>query len=354
MDDLRNLLKKLLTTPGLSGYEAPIRALIEAIWQPLTNEIQTSPLGSVQALKRGQLAEPRPSVLLAAHMDSIGLMVTGITDGFLRITNVGGIDPRVLPGQTVTIHSRQRLPGLVVLPPVPLLPEEFAASPPPLEYLLVDTGLHSKTVEQQVNVGDLITIDLPPTELSDDVLVGHPLDNRASIAALTSCLWELRSRQLLWDMWAVATIQEEETYGGAHTSAFQLRPTIAVVIDVTFGSSPGSPAHKTYPIQKGITLGWGPNIHPKLHKIFKELAGRLEIPHKDEVMPHHSGTDAFAIQVAAEGIPTMVVSIPLRYMHTPVEMVSLKDIIRTGRLLAEFVVSLDENFSEKLRWAEHD
>ena len=353
MEELRALLKSLLTTPGLSGYESPIRTLIETTWRPITDEIRTSKLGSVHGLKRGTLPEPRPSALLAAHMDSIGLMVTGITDGLLRITEVGGIDPRVLPGQTVTVHGRKKLAGLVVLPPSNLLPEEFDSQTPPLEYLLVDTGLESRAVEREVSIGDLISIDLPPTELSDDLLVGHPLDNRASVAALTSCLWELRFRQTHWDVWAVTTVQEEETFGGAYTSAFQIRPTLAVAIDVTFGSSPGSPSHKTYPITKGITLGWGPNIHPKLHKIFKDLADRLEIPNQEEVMPRHSGTDAFALQVAAEGVPTMIVSIPLRYMHTPVEMVSLKDIARAGRLLAEFVASLDEKFIEKIGWEEH-
>jgi putative aminopeptidase FrvX len=123
-----------------------------------------------------------------------------------------------------------------------------------------------------------------------------------------------------------------------------------VAIDVTFGSGPGSPGHKTFPLGMGVTLGWGPNIHPALFQAFKELAERLEIPYKMEAMPRHSGTDAYALQVAAEGLPTMVVSIPLRYMHTPVEMVSMKDIRRAGRLLAEFAAQLDDEFMNKLAW----
>jgi len=122
------------------------------------------------------------------------------------------------------------------------------------------------------------------------------------------------------------------------------------VVDVTFASSPGSPSHKTYPFGKGLTIGWGPNVHPHLFETMKELADRLEIPYRVEVMPHHSGTDAYGIQIVAEGIPGIVIGIPLRYMHTPVEMVMLKDITRAGRLLAEFVAGLPADFMEKMIW----
>lgn len=351
---LRTFLIDLISTSGLSGHETPIRDLIKEAWQPLTDEISTSRLGSLHALKKGHLStentETAPSLLLAAHMDAIGLMVTGITDGLLQITEIGGLDPRVLPGQLVTVHGRENLSGVIVQPPAHLIPASVGRKPVPLEYLLVDTGQHADKVDSLVRVGDLVSFSQPALELGENILAGHSLDNRASVAALTHCLQELVGRQLVWDLWAVATAQEEETLGGAQTSAFQLRPTLAVAIDVTFGSSPGSPEHLTFPIGEGPTLGWGPNIHPALHKAFKELADQLEIPTALEALPRHSGTDAIALQVAAEGIPTMVISIPLRYMHTPVEMVSLKDITRTGRLLAEFAAQLDESFMDKISW----
>jgi tetrahedral aminopeptidase len=350
MTELQPFLKTLISAPGLSGHETPIRKLIEAEWQPLSDQINISRLGSLQALKRGTGVEPRNSLLLAAHMDAIGLMVTGIADGFLRTTQIGGIDPRVLPGQIVTVHGRQDLPGVIVQPPPHQMPSEYAKSPVPLQHLLIDVGLNAHQVGRLVRIGDLVSFAQPPLDLSSDILAGHSLDNRASVAAVTHCLELLQNRTLDWDVWAVATAQEEETLGGAATSAFGLRPTLAVAIDVTFGASPGSPGHKTFPIGKGITLGWGPNIHPALYKAFKELAERLEIPYKMEVMPRSSGTDAMALQIAAEGVPAMVVSIPLRYMHTPVEMVSLKDIQRTGRLLAEFATNLDDTFLQQLIW----
>jgi endoglucanase len=239
---------------------------------------------------------------------------------------------------------------MIVQPPSHLLPPEIGSDPVPLEYLLVDVGLLPRQVERLVRVGDLVSFAQPPLELSENYLAGHSLDNRASVAALTYCLLELKGRPLNWDLWAVATTQEEVTVGGALTSAYHLRPTLAVAIDVTFASSPGSPSHQSFPFGKGPTLGWGPTIHPALQKAFKDLAERLEIPYKLEPLPHRSGTDADALQIAAEGIPTMVLGIPLRYMHTPVEMVAIKDITRTGRLLAEFAAVLDGNFLDKLVW----
>jgi endoglucanase len=348
MTDLLPLLKSLLTAPGLSGHEAPIREIIESAWHPLTDELSVSRLGSLHGLKNGVGPKPRPTILIASHMDAIGLMVTSIQDGFLRVTEVGGLDARVLPGQLVTVHGRRDLPGVIVQPPAHVLPSGAQDGPVPIKYLLVDTGMRPRQVQRQVRIGDLISFSQEPVQLQGDTLAGRSLDNRASVAALTLCLEELQTRKHAWDVWAVATSQEEVTMGGARTSAFQLRPDLAVAVDVTWGKSPNTPEHKTFPLGKGLTLGWGPNIHPGLHKSFIKVADQFEIPYAAEVMPRHSGTDAFALQVAAEGIPTMVVSIPLRYMHTPVEVVALKDIKRTSHLLSEFITQLDIDYMDKL------
>ncbi|MBK5107220.1 MAG: M20/M25/M40 family metallo-hydrolase [Anaerolineales bacterium] len=348
MTELLPLLKTLCAAPGLSGYESPVREILEDTWGPLTDELSVSRLGSLHGLKRGTAPEPRPSILLAAHMDAIGLMVTSIVNGLMRVTEIGGLDARVLPGQLVTVHGRQDLPGIIVQPPAHLLPEDAQNGPVPIKYLLVDVGLRPRQVNQQVRTGDLISFAQEPTEMAGETLVGRSLDNRASVAALTLCLEELQSRVHTWDVWTVATTQEEETMGGARTSAFRLRPDLAIAVDVTWGKSPGSPDHLTFPLGKGPTLGWGPNIHPGLHQSVKKTAERMEVPFVLEAMPRHSGTDAFAMQVAAYGIPTMVVSIPLRYMHTPVEVVALKDIQRTARLLAEFISRLDIDYMKNL------
>ena len=328
--------------------------LITEKWRPLVDEVSLSRVGSLHGLKRGTGKSPRPSLMIAAHMDAIGMRVSKIVDGFLHITNVGGIDVRVLPGAEVTIHasrSNEELTGVVVLPPARFLPESVGDKIL-IEHLLVDTGLLPRDVATRVYVGDLVSFANPPLELAGDVLSGHTIDNRASIAALTLCLEELQSKPHIWDVWAVATVQEEITYLGAYTSSFALRPEMAIVVDGTFAKGPGANGWQTSAMGKGVGLCVGPNMHPFLHKKLRELAERLEIPWFLDVTPRDSGTDAFAIQVTAEGIPTALVEFPIRYMHTPVESVLLKDIQRAGRLLAEFVTSLEENFFETIVWDE--
>ncbi len=352
MIELSPFLKSLISQAGLSANEAPIRAVIAEAWRPLVDELTTSRLGSLHGLRRGVGPDPRPRLLLSAHMDAIGMMVTGINSGLLRFTQIGGVDARILPGQIVTVHGRTDLPGVVVQPSDRLLPVSAREKPVAMEYLWVDTGLLPEEVAHQVRVGDLVSFAQPPIDLTGDTLAGHSLDNRASVAAVTLCLQELQHMAHAWDVWAVASVQEETTFGGAFTSPFEIRPDLAVAIDVTFAKGPGVSDYRGYPLGKGPTLGWGPNIHPALYKTFNELADKLDIPHTMEAMPRHSGTDGFAMQVVAEGIPTMVVSIPLRYMHTPVEVVSLKDISRTGHLLAEFIARLEPDFVQKIHWDE--
>jgi endoglucanase len=274
-------------------------------------------------------------------------------DGFLHISKVGGIDVRVLPGAEVTVHasrSNEELPGVIALRPARFLPESVADKVPGIEHLLVDTGLLPREVTRKVCVGDLVSFANPPLELAGDVISGHTMDNRSSIAALTLCLAELRNTPHVWDVWAVATVQEEVSFLGAYSSAFALRPQMAVVVDGAFAKGPGASGWQTFGMGKGVGLCLGPNMHPFLHKRLKELAERLEIPWFLDVTPADSGTDAFAIQVTAEGIPTALVEFPIRYMHMPVESVALKDIQRTGRLLAEFIASLEADFVEKIVW----
>jgi len=352
MNDFLPFLKKMISAPGLSGFEGPIREIVQEAWEPLTDELSVSKIGSLHGLKKGQGPEPRKRVLISTHMDAIGMMVTGIEEGLMRITQIGGIDHRILPGQPVIVHGREQLPGQVVQPPAHLLPEAAGSGPVKMPYLLVDVGLRPAEVVEKVRVGDLVSYAQEPLELTGEALAGHTLDNRVSVAAATICLEELQNRLHDWDVWAVASVQEEETLGGAQTSPFEIRPDIAIVVDVCFAKGPGASDWRNLPFGGGVGLGWGPNIHPALYKAFEEKAKALEIPYSRDLMPKMSGTDAMAVQVVAEGIPTAVLGIPLRYMHTPVEMVSLKDVRRVGRLMAEFIADLKPDAMDKINWEE--
>jgi putative aminopeptidase FrvX len=348
MNNKTEHLISMLGVSGLSGFEDPIRQLIEKTWQPLTDEISVSNLGSLHALRKGSGAEPRKSILVATHMDAIGLIVTDIKDGLMHVTEIGGIDARVLPGQLVMVHSTEELPGVVVQPPAHTLPETAQSGPVPLKHLLVDTGLTPAQVNDKVKIGDLVSFNSEPVEMEGSYIAGHSLDNRASVAVLTECLKVLQKRKHSWDVWAVATAQEEETLGGAQTSGFAIQPTLGVVIDVTFARGPGTADHQAFEMDKGPTLDWGPNTHPKLYKQFVDLAKEIEVPMQQTAYPRMSGTDAITLQIAGNGIPTMLLGIPLRYMHTPVEMVQFKDIQRAGRLLAEFITNLDDDFMQRI------
>ena len=343
MNDVSPFLKQLISLPGLSGYEGPVRELIADKWRPLVDELSVSKLGSLHGVRYASPKTNAPSILFAAHMDAIGLMVTGITDGFLRVTRIGGIDPRILPGQPVQVHGRRDLPGIAVLWPDRLLNASHKSKPPVLERILVDVGLPVDEVNQLVRVGDLISFASLPIELTGHALAGHSLDNRASIAALTLCLEELRKVNLEWNLWMVATVQEELNLAGAFTSPFSLDPDIAVAVDVTFAKGPGANDYRSFPLDKGPTIGIGANIHPYLFKTFKAVAEECEIPFAIEAAPKNSGTDAMGLQISKGGIPSAVISIPLRYMHTPVEEIVITDIQRTGHLLAAFIQQLGPN-----------
>jgi endoglucanase len=352
MIDLTEMLKEMLSAPGLSGYEDPIREIITRAWEPLTDELAVSKIGSLHGLKQGSGDATRKRVLISAHMDAIGMMVTQIDHGFLRFTGIGGIDHRILPGQPVIIHGREDLPGLVVQPPSHLLTKDVGDGPVEMKFLLVDVGLRPADVNEKVRVGDVISFAQEPLELTGDALAGHTLDNRVSVAATTLCLEALQNRHHDWDVWAVASAQEEVTLGGALTSPFDIRPDIAIVIDVCFAEGTGANDWRSLPFGKGVGIGYGPNIHPALYDAFEKKAKALEIPYNRDLMPTMSGTDAMGVQIVAEGIPCAVLGIPLRYMHTPVETVSLKDVRRAGRLMAEFIADLTPDMLDTIKWEE--
>ena len=350
--DLLTHLKELCEVAGLSAYESSVRDVIRAAWEPLADEVRVDKFGSLWAIKTGVGRAPRHKAMLAAHMDAIGLMVTQVDGAFLRVTEVGGIDARVMPGQPVRVHASgasQSLPAIVGSRPPHLLSNAEREKATPLEELFVDPGLPGEEVARLVRVGDLISFGQPPFVMQGELLVAKSLDNRASIAAVTACLEALQHRRHEWDIVAVASAQEEENLGGARTTAFSVQPDLAVVLDVTWATGPGVPEHRAFPLGDGPTIALGPNIHPKLHRALVAAAEKAEIAHHIEVIPLHSGTDAYAIQVTRSGIPAAVIGIPLRNMHTPVEIVSIKDIARAGRLLAEFLEHLDDKFPDSLR-----
>ncbi len=346
--DLQEHLIALCNAPGVSGYEHPVREQIAAAWEPLADSLSVDALGNLIAAVEGRGPAPRPRILITAHMDEIGLMVTGFQDGFVRFTEVGGIDVRVLPGQPVIIHGTEPTPGIVASRPPHVLSAADRKRHLPLTRLLIDTGLPPREVARRVQVGDVITFDQPAIALNNGLVTGKALDNRASVACLTRLLELLRHRTQAWDVRVAATVQEEVGLKGGATAAWGLAPDLAIVVDTTWGLGVGVAEDKGFKLGDGPTLMIGPDAHPGLFHAIRQTAGDLDIRITPEVAPGASGTEAHAVHLSRDGIPTAILSIPIRNMHTPVEIAAVKDIERTARLIAGYIATLDDGTLDAL------
>lgn len=337
------VIKTLTNATGLSGYEAQIRNLLKAQFAPLCDEVRISKVGSLHAIKRGAGAADakRRTLMLAAHADEIGLIVTGVHQGFLRIARVGGSDPRILLGQRVLAHPAkgEPLPGIIASRPPHVLPANKRNNVVPLDELFIDVGLTAAQAQRTFQVGDLVSFDVQTVSLKGDLLTGKALDNRVSVAAMLVCLSELQQMKHSWDVVAVSTVGEETSMRGARTSTYALEPDAAIAIDVTFA------AQNDYPsgieLGKGPVITIGPNYHPAMTKRLMELAKRMDMSYQVEA-EIGGGTDAWAIQVSQAGVPVSLLGVPLRYMHSPVEVVHVKDVERIGRLMAQYAAELTD------------
>ena len=349
MLDLLAHLKTLCELDGPSGYEAPIRDAVRAAWEPYADSFEDGRLGDLIAYKRGSGPEPRRKIFLCAHMDEIGLIVKSIDRGFLRVTTLGGIDARTLPGKAVRVHGRRVLPGVVALPS--LDERTDPALYPVFNQLWIDLGLPEEEVRALVRPGDMIALDVPLVELAGGRVAAKALDDRSCIAVLTGVLEALQGRAHTWDVIAVASTQEEVGVGGAALAAYQTAPDLAIALDVTFGLQAGVTAQMGgHALAGAVPVSLGANFHPALYDALLEAAARVEIATVPDPLPMHSGTDAWPIQIAHGGIPTALVNLPIRNMHTSVETVDLLDIRRLVRLLAEFISGLTPDFLDRMKW----
>ncbi len=334
-------LTRLCVLSGPSGFEESVAKAAAELLRPLVDEVYTTRLGSVVGARRcGR--ENAQKLLLDAHLDEIGLIVTGHEEGFLRFAPLGGVDPRMLPDQEVVLLTDPPVHGVVAcLPPHVQTADDMDKSLP-IKDLYIDVGLSQEEAEQRVPVGTPATYRGGCTPLGEDLLRGKALDDRAGFAVLLDVLERLKDTPLDVDLYVLGSTQEETHSTGAITAAYEIAPQLCVAVDVTHGDSPDASKHETFPLGKGPVIGVGPNCARSLSGRLKELAKELEIPVQIEVMSGSSGTNAWPIQVSREGVATAVLSIPERYMHTPLEVVSMRDLEDTARLLAAFVRAIKE------------
>jgi endoglucanase len=345
------LIKRLSMAVGVTGYTGPNRVqdVVAAELGPYVDEVVRDRLGSVTGIKRGEQTpaeeQKRRRLMLAAHVDEIGAVVTSIDKDFLRFNRVGGLYSRVLMGQEVMVHGRRDLPGLIgSIPPHFQSPGE-RDDKINIEEMHVDVGLPPAEVAELVQVGDLISFARTPDELLNGLLSGKAMDNRASIAAMILCLQELQKLRHQWDVYAAATADEEwSSYLGATTQAYTIRPDAALVLDLTFADLPDV----SVKLNEGPVITRGPSNHPVIRERLVKLCQELELKYQTDVVTSGLGTDAYAVEISREGIPTLLISIPSRYMHSPVETIHPRDVERTSRLMAHFIAGLDEAFVEEL------
>ncbi len=349
-DKLISILESLTGAAGVSGDEQEPAKIAAGYLEPYVTRLHRDSFGNLIGFKEGAGGQEAPSLLIAAHIDEIGAMVTSIEQGFVRFAAVGGLDPRTLPGQAVEIHGRSRCKGVIGARPPHLLTKRERKQELKIEDMFIDLGLDQEQACRLVRIGDYISLDQPLLALaSGDCLSGKALDNRSGVVALLICAAELAEIRHFCQVFFVATAQEEVGVRGAITASYGLAPDLAVAVDVTHGLSPGVNEEDGFELGGGPVVGIGPNFHPLLVERFKALAREYRLPYQVEPVPGPASTDSRAIQISREGIPVALLSIPLRYMHSTVETLNLDDLLLTGRLLSYFARSIDLSLVEGLK-----
>ena len=338
------LLDKLLRAPSPSGYEGPA----SQIWRDAAGfaELTTDRIGSSIAQVAG--SGEKPLVAVVGHIDEIGLAITHVDEkGFIWFTPIGGWDPQILVGQRVTVQTRDgAVPGVIGRKPVHRIKDEQKKVAVELEGLHIDIGAADQDEALKlVRIGDPVVIDAEPLELAGGRVVSRSMDNRLGCYVALEVARRCNERGgHAASVAGVAAVQEEIGINGARTSAYLLEPEIAVVVDVTHATDPPGIEEKesgSHALGSGPVIGRGSTLSPKLFELLSETAEREKIDHTIEASGRWTATDADAYQVSRAGIPTALVAIPLRYMHSPVEMVDLADVEAVVELLVAFVTSLD-------------
>ena len=337
--EIQEILQSLCALPGPSGFTAPVAMRAKELLAPLTDEVTVDRLGNVVAWRRcGKPGAKR--LLLDAHLDEIGFIITGYDGDFLRFSAIGGVDPRMLPAQELMILTEPPRYGVVAVKPPHVLKEDEGERALALEDLRIDAGLPAEKLAAAIPIGTPVVYDQGCAALDGGRVCGKALDDRSCFAALVRTLELLDGEALDVDVVILGSNFEETGGEGAAAAAHALAPDYAVAVDVTFGIQPGVDADKAFPLGGGPVIGVGPNMARWMTRRMQDLARDLSMETQLEVMAGSTGTNGWEIQIAREGIATQVLSLPLRYMHTPGEVIDCGDVEQTARLLAEFVRSL--------------
>lgn len=331
---MRQALERLCTCTAPSGFEGPAAAVAAELLRPLVDEVSIDRMGNVLGVRRSKTPNA-PKLLLDAHLDEIGLIVTGVEDGFLRFRSIGGVDPRMLPGRELVVLTDPPLRGLVACPAGG---DENKSVP--LNELYVDVGLSQEEAERAVPVGTPMVYRAGCFPLGEDQMCGKSMDDRACFVTLLRAAELLHDKELDVELHIMGSTREEVSGAGATVGTWAVAPDFCVAVDVTHGKTPDGPADKTFELGGGPAIGVGPNMTRWMTERMIDKAREHSIPYQLEIMSGHTGTNGWEMQISREGVATSVLSLPLKYMHTPVETLSLADMEGVAQLLAAFTENL--------------
>ncbi len=338
--------KRLVQTPGPSGYEGPVQQVVREYAQPFADEVQSDLHGNLMLVANPQ--SPR-RVMLAGHCDQIGLIVSHIDDsGFLYTQMIGGWDPQQLIGQRMVVWSGNGpIPAVIARKPIHLLTEEERKQVVKQKDLWLDIGASDKQdAESVIRIGDPVTLELGFQLLRNDLANAPAMDNRTGLWVVIEAFRRCRDANPEWGVYAVSTVQEEIGLRGARTSAFGIAPEVGIAVDVTHATDcPTIEVNQLGQVKlgSGPVIFRGPNMNHSVTDRLIEVAQQREIPYQLSASGRATPNDANALQVTRGGVATGLVSIPNRYMHSAVETVALGDLDQAADLLAAFVGSLSES-----------
>ena len=338
-------LKTAAATPGVTGNEGAVAAFIAEAFRPFVDEVTITPLNSVIAHKKG----PGPKVIICAHLDEIGMMVSKIEDdGSLRLQRVGGVDPRVLPGMRVRVYGRdETLLGVVGATPPHLLREADRKSNYTFDTLFVDLGMSADKVKEKVRVGDTVCFEARYVELKNGRAASKTVDDRGCVAILLEAAKRLQGMKHEADLYFTATCQEEIGSNGAWTSGYAVDPDFAVAFDVCHADTPGAPPNSTSKIES-LVSSKGPYLNRYLEEKLEETAKENGIELQIAVDQRATYTDADELGVVRGGVPTVLLSLPIKYMHTNVELFDMHALTEGGRLLAHYLAKISASWEDEL------
>ena len=338
-DESLSFLQRLLETPSPSGYERPVQDVVREWARPFADEVRTDRHGNVIAAKH---PEGHPRIMLAGHCDQIALMVQHIDDnGFLYVQPIGGWDMQTLLGQALTVWTRSGpVPGVISRKAPHLLTGDEKSKVPSFTDVWVDVGAADrKEAEDLVTPGDPVTFALGFRPLRNGFVSAPGMDDKVGLWTVMETLRLLHGKRLHAAVFSVSTVQEEIGLRGATTSTHAVRPQVGIAVDVCHATdTPGADKKQIGDVRlgKGPTLFRGANVNPRVFERLQAAAKANEIAVQLRGAPRATGTDANAMQLSREGVATAVVGIPNRYMHSPVEVVSLADLDGAARLRAAF------------------